>query len=309
MHRKLKRGPATGDITLTDRDRGWLLAVHRYRFITTDQAVAISGSNSSRSAINRRLKELYDHKFLDRPAVQFEFSYQDRRPTVHALGQRGARWLEENEGVKFPKGKGWKTANNLKSASRIAHQIGLVDTVLQFQADVTAEPDMALEHQDELIAKLDWPKSLNPYRLPTKTEYQGVRIDRATDPDYTFSLIRTTNGRRQKSLCFLEWDNNSEDFIKANRLASAIAQKHRCYADAYVRKLHSELYGFKVFRVLFVIAGDEERRVEKIIDVCENVVEHVPRGIFWYTTSDQLKAEGTLGKIWQAGERQMRTLV
>lgn len=308
MRRTLKRAPVAGDIVLTERDRTWLRAVHRFRFLTTDQAHLMVPSGSSRTAINRRLKELFDHGFLDRPAIQIEFTYQEKRPTVHALGQRGAKWLQEHDGVQFPKGKGWKAANNLKSAERITHQIGLVDTVLLFEDAINSTTDLSFVHQDELLAQTDWPARLKPFRLPTRTEHQGVLLERATDPDYTFVITKRLGGKTGRSLCFVEWDNSSEDFIKANRLASSIAQKHRCYADAYRRKLHKELYGLNNFRVLFVINASSNR-VAKMQDVCERVVEQVPKGIFWYATAADFNEAGPLEPIWQTGDRWQRALV
>lgn len=308
VYRTLKQSDPSSNIALTERDVLWIRAVHRFRFITTDQAVWLSGT-SSRSAINRRLRLLNDHGYLERPTVQREaFAYKPKRHTVHALGQRGAKWLAENDGVEFPKGKGWHTANQLKSAERLIHQIGVVDTMLHFERAVGERDDLTLSHQDEVIAGLDWPNNLKHFRLPTRAEYQGVMIDRATDPDYTLVLTKEKEGKRGHSLCFLEWDNNSEDFVKANQLASSIAQKHRCYADAYERKLHTKLYGFKVFRVLFVV-NDDQSRIVKMRRVCDRVVTEGAKRLFWYTTADQLAKEGPLADIWVTGDGTRQALV
>ncbi|OAO03274.1 hypothetical protein A8B75_10900 [Sphingomonadales bacterium EhC05] len=307
MHRTLQKSEIGGNIELTDRDKLWIRAVHRFRFITTDQAELLSGS-ASRDKMNKRLKQLYDHDYLDRPKVQRDFSYEDKRHTVHALGPKGAKWLVENDGVRFPKGKGWRTANKLKSSERIGHQIGVVDTVIHFDRAVTAADGLFMSHQDELLATLDWPSGLKHYRLPTQEWQNGSLVPRGTDPDYTLSISRTVNGNVQNSLCFLEWDNSTEDFIKANRLASSIAQKHRCYADAYRRKLHQELYDFNNFRVLFVVKGTPER-IAKMQQVCDRVVEDAPKGIFWYTTAAELEARGPLTDIWRTGEGKQLPLV
>ncbi len=308
MQRTLKKPEPKGNIQLTERDMLWIRAVHRFRFITTDQAALLSGS-TSRSKLNDRLLQLYAHDFLDRPDVQQKtYAYEKKRHTVHALGQNGAKWLADNDGVRFPKGKGWRTANKLKSSERLAHQVGVVDTVLHFEGAVATGDGLFMSHQDELLAQTDWPSGLKSYRLPTMTEQRGVMVERGTDPDYTFTISRTVAGKRQDSLCFLEWDNSSEDFIKANRLASSIAQKHRCYADAYRRKLHTELYGFNNFRVLFVIKGTPER-VTKMRGVCDQVVEQAPKGIFWYTTADELETKGPLVDIWITGDGKQRPLV
>ncbi len=308
MYRILQKPSATGNIQLTDRDKLWIRAVHRFRFITTDQAQLLSGT-TSRTKMNNRLAQLWAHDYLDRPTVQLQrYSYAKKRHTIHALGQKGATWLAENDGVRFPKGKGWRTANKLKSSERLAHQVGVVDTVLHFEQAIGQNNGLHLNHQDELMATIEWPAGLKPYRLPTQETQKGRLVDRGTDPDYTLSITRMKNGKLQNSLCFLEWDNSTEDFIKANRLASSIAQKHRCYADAYRRKLPHNLYGFNNFRVLFVINGGKSR-VEKMRQVCEKVVENAPKGIFWYTTAAELEARGPLSDIWLTGEGRQLPLV
>ena len=306
--RALSKPKAVGRIQLTDRDKLWIRAVHRFRFITTDQAQILSGTGS-RSKLNQRLAQLFAHGYLDRPAVQqLAFGYGKKRHVVHALGQKGAKWLTENDDVQFPKGKGWWTANQLKSAERLTHQIGVVDTVLQFEQALSAREDLSLVHQDELFAAADWPPNLRPFRLPTKIQQQGSWVDRGTDPDYTFVLSKTVDAGTKRSLCFLEFDNATEDFIKANRLASSIAQKHRCYADAYRRHLHTELYGFKHFRVLFVVNG-KHHRIERMRQVCKQVIDNVPRQIFWYVTADQLNARGPLGARWRTGDGEIHHLL
>jgi len=306
--RALSKPKAVGNLILTDRDKLWIRAVHRFRFITTDQAQLLSGT-TSRSKLNHRLAQLFAHDYLDRPTVQRQaFSYGPKRHVVHALGPKGAKWLKEHDGVGFPKGKGWRTANDLKSAERLIHQIGLVDTVLHFEQAIMENDDLALTHQDELVAGLQWPKDLKPYRLPTRVEQQGRLVDRATDPDYTFTIARKRSGNWQQALCFLEWDNSTEDFVKANQLASSIAQKHRCYADAFARKLHTELYGFSAFRVLFVV-NDDQSRIAKMQKVCERVIGRGSGNIFWYTTARELAEQGPLASIWITGDGKRQALV
>lgn len=267
----------------------------------------MSGS-SSRTKINQRLAQLFAHDYLNRPTIQQRaFGYGKKRHVVHALGSAGAKWLTAHDGVEFPKGKGWHTANKLKSAERLEHQIGVVDTILRLENDTRRSKGLSVVHQDELLATADWPGALRPFRLPTQVRQQGAIVDRATDPDYTFVLSRRSDGKTQRSLCFLEWDNSTEDFIKANRLASSIAQKHRCYSDAYQRNLHTDLYGFKKFRVLFVVNGDD-RRITKMRQVCDKVVENVPKDLFWYATVDALEVQGPLSNIWVTGQGQTMPL-
>jgi len=66
---KFKRSSAKA-IKLTERDQQVLLALHRYRFLTTDHLQSLTGTKS-RWAMNARLRLLYDHKYIDRPQAQY----------------------------------------------------------------------------------------------------------------------------------------------------------------------------------------------------------------------------------------------
>lgn len=310
MYRTLQKPTPTGKIELQERDILWLRAVHRFRFMTTDQAQILSGSTSRRK-LNDRLATLWAHDFLDRPRVQLEaFSRKQKRHTVHALGQRGAEWLRDNDGQTFPKGKGWNTANKLKSAERMMHQIGIADTVIMMERTIAATPQFSITHQDELISEVDWEPGLRSYRLPTKVMEKGRTVERATDPDYTFSLnLHSETEKTRRALFFLEWDNATEDFMKASSVASSIRQKLLCYADAYRRKLPLELYGHKGWRLLFVV-NDGEARVEKMLETQQRVLGNaLPSNVVWYTTQTALESRGVLADIWRTTEGDKLTLV
>ena len=122
MHRALKKPKPEGNLVLTERDKFWLRAIHRYRFLTTDQAQLLTQGivSKDRRALNRRLEQLWAHDYLDRPKVQLRaFAYAKKRHVVHALGPQGAKWLEETDGVVFPKGKGWHSVNRALSSPTI----------------------------------------------------------------------------------------------------------------------------------------------------------------------------------------------
>lgn len=297
MRRTIDTKPIVGALELTDRDKLWIRAVHRFRLITTDQAVLlVNGGN--RNAINARLAKLRDHDYLQRPRVQLEQSHREKRHTVHALGQKGAKWLEHNDGVMFPKGKGWTTANQLKSIDRMLHDIGVVDTVLHVVNAVEDQSSIGMIHQQELLAQANWPPRLKNFRLPTQIMKQGQLFSRGTDPDYTFALTKTVDGEERKALFFLEYDNATEDFIKADSIASSIAQKHICYNDAHERKLQRVLYGISNFRVLFVVA-DTKDRIRKMRATFDVKIGNPARaGVFLYTTVTELEARGALADIW-----------
>jgi len=97
---RLKRKTAQ-PIKLTDRDAEILKALHKYRFLTTDHLQTLT-QTQSRWGMNKRLRLLYDHKYIDRPKGQSAiFSHAEKRPVVYALGNNGAKLLSARHG-RFP---------------------------------------------------------------------------------------------------------------------------------------------------------------------------------------------------------------
>lgn len=305
MHRALKKPTPTGTLALTERDILWLRAIHRYRFLTTDQAQLLSEGKvtKDRRPLNSRLEKLWAHDFLDRPPIQLQaYGYAKKRHLVHALGPKGAKWLTQNDGVTFPKGKGWHSVNRaLSSPDRLMHKIGVVDTIIAVDRAAAALDGVRIVHEQELLVLNKWPRNLKPHRLPTRLLVQGRMMDRGTDPDYTFEIVKQENGEQKFGLCFLEWDNSTENFIKADEMASSIAQKHIAYADVAKRKLHTKLYGRNNLRVLFVVNGplDRVHRMQEIYRT--TVAGKIAPGMFLYTTDTALREYGAFGDIWRNG--------
>lgn len=312
MERALRKPTAVGRIEPTARDLLIMRAVHRFRFLTTSQAQLLTGT-SSRNSLNDRLSALWAHDYLDRPVdlTRALFSHADTRHVVHVLGQRGAEYLAKMDGVKFPKRKGWKSANaDLSSIQNLGHTIGAVDTILQLDREICAVEGLRFIHHDELIANAtEWPKGMKKYHLPTQVRIKGKIEARGTNPDYTFGYGVFADGQERQALCFLEYDNDSEDLFRSNRKASSIAQKHECYNDAFERKLHKELYGYDNFRVLFVVNGGEDR-VMKMKDVFTKKIGIERRaGVFLYTTKDELQSRGVFADIWIDGVGNRKRLI
>lgn len=303
MSRTLSKPTTSKNLILTERDRAIIRAAYRYRFITTDQVQMLTGS-SSRSKLNDRLRELWGANYLDRPEYQREmFGYADTRPTVHALGQAGARWLSETYGVRFPETIDWRAKNReLKHGEFIRHTLGVTETMLQVERDVHLVEGLRVIDRDEV-----WTTSprfnervKRPFYLPTSFTWKdGTTVKRATTPDYIFGIADSRGERPARGLHFLEYDRGTENFAKSSGYQSSILQKMLGYADTYTRKLHEELYGYKMFRVLFVLEGDERRIANMRAVYAAHVSTRIPAGALLFTTSARLRAEGFLAPVWE----------
>lgn len=313
MSRSLTKPVGRDSLVLTERDTLIIRAVYRYRFLTTDQVQALTGT-TSRSKLNDRLRELWGADYLDRPEVQRGlFAYADTRPTVHALGSVGAQWLTDNHGIRFPKAVDWRQKNrNIKSGEFLLHTLGVTETMLQAERDFGAVPGLRVIDREAVWANSSRynPRALRPFELPTEIRRgDGTVMRRHTKPDYIFGIGDTRGETPRKGLHFLEYDRGTEDFVKASMTQSSILQKFLGYADVYERKLHTDLYDYRNFRVLFVLEGDE-RRIENMIAVYQaHVADRLPAGALLFTTTATLKGQGFLAPIWMNGKRDMVSLV
>ena len=300
-------------IVLTPRDTAIIRAAYRYRFLTTDQIQLLTGT-TSRVKLNDRLRELWGADYLDRPEYQREmFAYADKRPTVHALGVAGARWLTQNHGVRFPATIDWRAKNkNIKSSDFIRHTLGVTETMLLAERDTNQVEGLRIIDREEvwMCSPAYNPRSMRPYELPTDILWKdGSTTRRATKPDYIFGIGDSRGERPTRGLHFLEYDRGTEHFIRDKASQSSILQKMLGYADAYERKLHEDFYGYKRFRVLFVVEGND-RRIENMIAVYKaHVAERIPAGAFLFTTSVNLAAAGFLAPIWQTARGEVLPLL
>lgn len=314
MYRALRKPPFRA-VELQARDALIVRTVDRYRLATTDQLARVT-SAKNRRALNRRLSQLWAADILDRPEIQIEkFAFAEKRPLLHALGQRGADWMASKYGVVYPKGKGWRTANQLKSLIFIDHTIGTTDAMLHFEEGLEdSDRYRFVDHHELLLgAPSGTTRRRNPFTLPTELpDRRGNLTPKGTKPDYTFAIEdrQPTNSHDPtRALLFLEWDNGTEDYTRSDPLQSSIAGKYLGYGDAYRRKLHTRLFGFKNFRVLFVVSTGHER-VERMIATYQKVASQIiPGGAFLHTTVGELRMYGPYQPIWINGRGEQAELL
>ena len=314
MNRALKKPEKVHNVHLTERDQMILRALRQFRFLTIDQIMMLTESDS-RTKINDRLRQLWSADYIDRPEVQRQvYSHGDKRHTVQTLGPAGARWLTDTDGAVFPKGMSWKHANQLKDGRHLVHEIGVTDTMLRFRADLKLQEGYRLIYPDELLetapGRQPEGKWAKPHRLPTILPTRdGRRMPRGTEPDFTFALGRKRGTDEKRALFFLEWDNATEDFVKRDVHQSSIASKYEAYTDVYRRRLHTEKYGFKGFRVLFVVNGPNDR-ITKMMNIYQSRIQsRCPAGAFLHASMEDVERHGPLGPIWRTGTGEWTPLV
>lgn len=304
-----------GNIELTDRDRLIISSVYRFRFLTTDQLQIITGTQGRR-AINRRLKELFDAKLLDRPKIQFTlYSHTDKRPLVHALGNEGAKLIERLYNITLPPSVRMTDKNSkLKKPEYIQHALGVADVVIALERKIDQLPNgVSYSNQDEVISMSPARpgKQINPLSLPTSYRWwtNGERVQRSTVADGVFSFTDDRGEMTKQGLLFVEYDGNTMPVVRRTPSQSSIIQKMLGYADARDRKLQKKYFGYNNFRVLFV-TRDRDRRIASMQEAWEkHAAQEIPAGAFLFADYDELLGHSPFGDVWTNAKGERAELV
>lgn len=264
---RLKR-KAADPIQLTDRDADILKALHKYRFLTTDHLQTLTGTES-RWGMNKRLRLLYDHKYIDRPKAQAAiFSHADKRPTVYALGNAGAKLLSERYGVAMPPSVYWTEKNRRVRERHIEHTLGISDFMVEIEALCQAAPDLHLISQEDILAlsPVETRRAKYPLRWKTHVDYNGKRHEIMILPDYVFGL-RSKDGRERHY--FVEIDRGTMPVTRRDITQTSYARKVLSYADTFERGLALRRFGMTGFQVLTVTTSPA--RIQTIQDAIANL--------------------------------------
>lgn len=261
---KLKRKPSR-PIQLTQRDRDIIMALHKYRFLTTDHLQTLTGTKS-RWGMNARLRLLYDHKYIDRPKAQLAiFSHAEKRPIVYALGNCGASLLSMRYDIPMPSNVYWTEKNRRVRERHIEHTLGIADFMIGIEAMCQEADHLELIDQQEIINRA--PNALKsskyPFRWKTQISQNGKRYDVAVVPDYVFGIRNTkANKRYSERFYFVEIDRGTMPVTRRDITQTSFLRKVLSYADTFERNLAKTRFGINGFQVLTVTTSQD--RIEKI---------------------------------------------
>lgn len=293
---KLKRKHSR-PIKLTERDRQVLLALHKYRFLTTDHIMKLTGT-ASRWAMNARLRLLYDHKCVDRPKAQFAlFAYADKRPIVYALGNQGASILSNRYGLKMPSKVYWTEKNRRVREKHIEHTLGISDFIVSIETMCQESKTLDFIDPQTIIANAPraTQQSTYPFRWQTQIWHHGERHNFAIVPDFVFG-IKHESGRER--YYFVEIDRGTMPISRRDIRQSSFMRKILSYADTFERGLVKKRFGIKGFQVLTVTTS--EKRIKEITKSIANLPEkNFLPNTFLFKTKDSDQVRFPFHSDWQ----------
>lgn len=260
---------------LTERDRRILEAIHAYDgLLSFSQIQRLFFTGKSQT--EQRLKLLYQHGYLARPAEERRRQLPEM---VYWLDKKGAEIVASLSGAslgEFP----WRAAPRW---FQIAHDLTVNDFRLNLVDACTQDSDIQLE---------TWIPESEFWAYPDKVaySYQDKKMVRNIRPDGYFML--NTGEHRIRYL--LEIDRSTEDnprFTREKILPGLAYLKSQPYETRF---------GHRSGRWLVVTTGP--RRLANMLSQAERAKTN---GLFYFTTFDRITPQTLLhSPIWRRTDRQ-----
>lgn len=232
-----------GEFRLDQYDDKVLIGLYRFRYLTVD-LIAKNGEFSIRTW-NRRLKELLQAGYIDRPPQQ-KWTYRRHERAIYALGQKGADYLAASFNIYFSPTVKWEEKNRrYRGQDPFSHALKTAEFLIELELAV-AEQGGSLSHQDELfgadyVTGMSWDT-----QIATEHEIFSVKLK----PDGIFS-VQGVSKRYPVNFC-LEIDRGTMPLKSLNFRRSSILKKYLSYADTHNRGLAKEVLGLKNLRILMI---------------------------------------------------------
>lgn len=280
---------------LTARDIRLLAHVARHRFLSTDHLVRLDGG--SKRNLQRCLRALYDHRYLDRPRAQLAHVPADGpKPIVYGLGQRGARALSEN-GHRIAEGRDWTERNKRAGSIFIEHTLAIADFMVSLEVGCRGRDNVRLIAEREIIG--DAPERTRTAREPLRwvaPPSKGGETSSVT-PDGLFALAFDDD---TASYYALEIDRGTMPVKRQGRERSSYIRKLRTYWEGWKAGRHVDQFGIKQMRVVTVTTS--AARVANMIAATREVTGGNGSGFFIFferarlANTNPLLVLGTNGK-------------
>src|SRR5580704_10064364 len=143
------RVEAAKPIELTARDLTILAHVARHRFLSADRIALLDGG--SKQNVQRGLRALFDHGYLDRPAAQLGTRLLGPRPFIYGVGKKGAAALRAHGHI-INDGVDWTEKHKRAGAAFLEHTLEIADFMTGIELACRARSGVALMREHEIIA-------------------------------------------------------------------------------------------------------------------------------------------------------------
>ena len=251
-----------------DLDRQIVKLIYDYRILSQEQIQRLMGK--SKPQIQRLLRRLYDHQYLER--VFLPVSTFGAPPTLYILDKRGRECLQQ-QGIEDFKTQPKKTI----SPFFIEHSRALNEFRIAISQSCESHNFKLLSWITENELKADYDR----VEIPSRKEKISLIPD-------SFFVIQVPG--KKPSGFFVELDRGTMSSRK-------FRQKIEAYISYYKTGAYTRRYALRGFRLLTVIDRAGERRLENLVQATARVNGIAKR--HWFALMDQVTGNDPLtAPLW-----------
>ena len=284
---RYRRQPAGLSHRLTDRDIEILSVVDRFHFLNSRQVADLLAT--SRQAINKRLKLLFNHHYLGKLPAQLSPRLFNS-PDVYCvdLDRRAAQMLRDR-GVTLPHQK--RHNRHLPKREHLQHTLLTNDILIAFELEARGNPQIQFLPSHELLIGTKRQGHAHPWKVPAFLPERG--LTRHTYPDAAFALQDRKTGKCQ--LYLIEADRMTQPLSRSGKSlfrVSNIKGKILLYHTAWKQGVFRERFEIPATRILFVTLS--EARAHHMQELADDVLAGSAPGLFVFTDIDSLSPGNSL---------------
>lgn len=251
---RFSRSANAKNIRITERDLHIIHHVFRHRLLSSKQISTLT--EGSHQNLLRRLKLLYNNRYLDRPISQLDYYRSGgSHPIVYALGNHGADLLRTKFGI--PRQEiNWTAKNRSVKRHFIQHTLSVSEILVRLESACRNGDVEFLEKEKALRNLSDTSRAWKKFGWNVSVPFNKDTFSIGVIPDYLFGL-RPKNSTNTVYF-FLEVDKSTMPVTRNNLKQTSMYRKLIAYWQTWKQGLHTSLFGLKRFRVL-IVANSKER--------------------------------------------------
>jgi Replication-relaxation len=289
------------NVRIDNRKLDMLEWLRKYDLLTTHQVALLD--EGSQQSVSRILHRLELDGYILRPYGQRQSFYDRQEPWIYGLANPGADSLAEKR--RIPRGKLDWTKKNRVVKGNYKHKRLLNELRVRLEVDARHRPEITYVEKAALSRELATP--VTTWRVPVM---DGDKVyEDGVSPDDVFRLIFHNEPKPHNfGTFFPEADRATEPNDTDTAREVYVYRKMLAYYFTYMLGIHTELFGFKEFRV--PILTTSPGRVENLIEVNKRFNTGEGSELFLFTDRASLCASPhAFEHMWINGRGERVTLL
>jgi hypothetical protein len=264
-----------------------LRQVRRHRFLRAGQVVRML-PREPEGRVLRRLVQLFEHGYLERPKAQLRYDSIPRsRDLVYALAKRGVRRLQSLGEL-----DSHRVHEKRPGQLYLDHTLEVAEFMTRLERELP--PGVSLSYLDDAPSVQ---RSVAGCSWSVPVSYRGECLRVGVVPDRVFRL----STRDEELLFCLEVDRGTMPVQRRNPAQSSFYRKLLAYHETWRSGLHVRELGWRRFRVLTLTSSAERR--DHLVEVCKEVVAGGGSGLFMFADRESFAREASLPAMpWLTGD-------